>query len=224
MKTQRGLVGWLDANNCYMKNTCIQLLCLLLSMSYVYVCKGQKSGTSCIRREHIRGQSCIIQSATDELLSAMPNPKKVTYNNTENFFDTDSSDTVIVYSQEINLLWFKNIGYREVQGVASLYWISFKHNFSSIIIGDRVISKSFTLDDFQNEFDYSEQNVYYQDKKNNLVCQDSHTRYYTYVCLPLCDSKWGEYIVFCFNKKGFLDNMWLYTISPLLPCRIKPDQ
>ena len=205
-----------------MKHKFILLLFLLLSISYV--CKGQESGTSCIRREHIRSQSYIIQSATDDLLSTMPNPKKVTYNRTEIFFDTDSSDAVNVYSQEINLMWFKNIGYRDVQGLASLYWISFKHNSSSIIIEDYVISKSFTINDFQKIFIYSEQNVYYQDKKNNLVCQDSPKRYYMYVCLPLCNSMGSEYLVFCFNKKGFINNIWLYTTSPLLPCRRKPEQ
>jgi len=220
MKIQRDLLGWLDANDRYMKHKLIQLLCLLLSIPYI--CDGQDTSASCIRREQISSQSDIVQSTTDDLLSSMPKPKRVTYNRTENFFDIDSSDSVVVYSQEINLMWFKNIGYRDVQGLASLYWISFKHNSSSIIIEDQVISKSFTLDDFQNVFDYSEQNVYYQDRKNNLVCQDSPKQYYTYICLPLCNSTWSESIVFCFNKKGFIDNIRLYTTSPLIPCRIMP--
>lgn len=206
--------------NRYMKHKLMQLLCLLLSIPYI--CEGQDTSASCIRREQISSQSDIVQSTTDDLLSSMPKPKRVTYNRTENFFDIDSSDSVVVYSQEINLMWFKNIGYRDVQGLASLYWISFKHNSSSIIIEDQVISKSFTLDDFQNVFDYSEQNVYYQDRKNNLVCQDSPKRYYTYICLPLCNSMWSEYVVFCFNKKGFIDNIRLYTMSPLIPYGIMP--
>lgn len=191
----------------------IQLLCLMLLIPCL--CKGQNTRMTCVDRDQIQSQNVVIQTKTDDLLSTMPKPKRVTYNRTENFFATGSSNAVVIRSQEINLIWFNNIGYRDVHGLASLYLISFKHNALSIIIKDQVISKSFTFNDFQNAFEYSEQNVYYEDKNKNLVCQDSPKRYYTYVCLDLCNSDEYEYIAFCFNKKGYIDNLWLYAMSPL---------
>lgn len=191
----------------------LQLLGLMLLMPCLS--KGQNTRMTCVGRDQIQGQNVVIQTKTDDLLSTMPKPKRVTYNRTENFFTTDSSNAVVIRSQEINLIWFNNIGYRDVQGLASLYLISFKHNALSIRIKDQVISKSFTFNDFQNAFEYSEQNVYYEDKNYNLVCQDSPKQYYTYVCLDLCNSDESEYIAFCFNKKGFIDNIRIYAMSPL---------
>ena len=121
----------------------IQLLCLLLSISYV--CKGQDTRISCIERDQIKSRIFVVQAKTDDLLSAMPKPKKVTRNRTENFFVIDSSNSCVTYSQEINLYWFKDIGYRDVQGVATLYYISFNRNRRSITIENHVISKSFTF-------------------------------------------------------------------------------
>ena len=196
-----------------MKWKLIQSLCLMLLMSCL--CKGQNTRISCVDRDQIQSQNVIIQTKTDDLLSAMPKPKRVTCNRTENFFATDSSNAVVIRSQEINLIWFNNIGYRDVEGLASLYWISFNRSRRSMTIENQVISKSFTFNDFQNAFEYSEQNVYYEDKNKHLVCQDCPTRYYTYVGLDLCNSEVYEYITFCFNKKGFIDHILLYTMSPL---------
>lgn len=191
----------------------IQLLSLMLLMSCL--CKGQNTRMTCVGRNRIQSHNVVIQTKIDDLLSAMPKPKRVTRNRTEFFFVMDSSNFYVTYSQEINLFWFNNIGYRDVQGLASLYLISFKNNALSILIEDQVISKSFTFNDFQNAFEYSEQNVYYENKNKHLVCQDSPKRYYTYVCLPICNSMRNEYIVFCFNKKGFIDHLRLYAMSPL---------
>lgn len=198
-----------------MEKKLIQLLLLLLSISYA--CKGQNARISCIERAEIKSQSCHIQSTTDYLLSTMPDPKKVTRNRMEIFPVIDSSNSCITYSQEINIFWFKNIGYRDVQGMASLYWISLKNSRLSIIIENQIISKSFTLNDFQNKFAYERESIYYQDKKNNLVCQDSPKLYYTCICMPICNAMESEYIVFCFNKKGFIDQIRTYMKSPLIP-------
>ena len=64
-------------------------------------------------------------------------------------------------------------------------------------------------------FDYDEENTYFQDRKKNLVCQDETRKYYTYISIPICSSVGGEHIVFCFNKKGNIDNIQLYTITHL---------
>lgn len=215
MIIQRGLVEWSDVKDNIMENHLIQLLLLLLSISYV--CKGQNARISCIERAEIKSQSCYIQSTTDDLLSTMPNPKKVTRNRIENFLVIDSSNSCIKYSQEINILWFKDIGYRDVQGMASLYWISFKNNRLSIIIEDQMISRFFTLDDFQNKYVYTRENVYYQDKNNNLVCQDSPKWHHTCICMPICNTMGSEHIVFCFSKKGLIEHIRIYTMSPLIP-------
>ena len=188
------------------------LLCLMLSMSCL--CKGQNMRITCIEREQVNSQDFVVQAKTDELLSAMPKPRRVTSNRIENFFVVESSNSCVTYTQEVNIYWFHDIGYRDVQGVASLYWISFKRNRRSIMIGNQVVSKSFTFNDFQNKFEHTEYEVYYQDKKKNIVFQGSPQKRYIYVSLPICDSHVSEHIVFCFNKKGFIDHVRFYTRSP----------
>ena len=88
-------------------------------------------------------------------------------------------------------------------------------NSVSIIIENQIISKYYTLENFQRNFDYDEENTYFQDRKKNLVCQDDSRMYYTYISIPICNGAGGECLVFCFNKKGNIDNVQFYTITHL---------
>ena len=192
-----------------------KILLLFFLLPTIYVCKGQNVRLSCIEQEHITSHSCHIQTNTNNLLSLMSKPVKVSYDKKENFLILDTFNVYHTYSQLINIFWYKDVGYRDVNGLASLYWISFKHNHFSIIIDNQVISKNYTLENFQRNFYYDEENTYFQDRKKNLVCQDDSRMYYTYISIPICNGAGGECLVFCFNKKGNIDNVQFYTITHL---------
>lgn len=176
-------------------------------------CEAQNNHVSCIDRAHITSHSCYLQASTNNLLLVMKTPKRISYNYKETFFIGDSANNGHLYSQQVNLFWFKNIGYRDINGLASLYWISFRNNRNSITIEDQVINSSYTLKDFQKNFDYDEGHTYFQNRKRYLVCEESKRKYYTCICLPICNSEYGEYLVFTFNKNGRIDSIQFVTTA-----------
>ena len=128
--TQTALKNWLIAKkDDFMKyNYAIIILLFCFWLTTILTCKGQNNRVSCVDRAHITSHSCYLQVSTNNLLMVMSTPKRISYDYKETFFIVDSQNNRHAYSQQVNLFWFKNIGYRDINGLASLYWISFRNN------------------------------------------------------------------------------------------------
>ncbi len=167
----------------------------------------------CIEEEQISSSNCMIRSNTDSLLLVMPTPQKVPYNRQETFVCSDTIDNQVTGYQKNNLFWFKDIAYQDRKGLASVYWMSFKHNLYTISINGIEMNHSFTLDDFDKLFCYKEENVFFLNGKRQLVSRkDSHVRY-TCIGLPICNSSCGEHIIFFFDKNKHLSSLIFNLIT-----------
>lgn len=195
-----------------MKSGRIFLFSFVLFM-IAFCCQGQEIKTLCVEKHRISIPNIQIFINTDKLLSEMPTPIRISNCRNEPFLLIDTNNKCVEHLQPVRILCFKNISYRDANGLASPYWISLKNKHFSVIIEGHVLDHTYTLSDFQRSFLYDEENVFFLDKTKHLTCQENPRKYYTCTCIPICNSQWNEHLVFYFNKKNKICYVLLYLIN-----------